>query len=437
MIIPYQSKVMDDVFFNFDYTLGTHEVLLSGSVGSAKSILMAHIAIRHCIENRGARLLLARKAMPDLKDTIFTKILEHLQGSFKEGFDYSVNHTTTSIRFRNGSSIISRSWSDKKYKKMRSLELSAAIFEELTENDDQDKQAYDEIKMRVGRLPHIKSKFIIAATNPDAPSHWAYKYFIISKKKTRHVYYSVTTDNPFLPKEYIDQLLEDLDPKMAERMIRGRWIEIATEVIYYSYDRNYNFRERDYIINKDFPIHIMWDFNIGEGKPMSCAVAQYINDEWHIFDEVVIEGVRTLQIIEELDGKKYLEKGARIIINGDSAGRNRDTRNVKSDYDIIFHELGKRGCIVENHVPASNPALRTRHNDVNAYCCNSNGKRRLFVYQKAKTADEGFRLTRLKKGATYIEDDSKAYQHITTAIGYGIIFEKLIGNRRKQGTVYT
>jgi len=33
---------------------------------------------------------------------------------------------------------------------------------------------------------------------------------------------------------------------------------------------------------------------------------------------------------------------------------------------------------------------------------------------------EGFSLTKLKDGAQYIEDDSKRYQHITTAAGYGI-----------------
>jgi len=72
------------------------------------------------------------------------------------------------------------------------------------------------------------------------------------------------------------------------------------------------------------------------------------------------------------------------------------------------------------YVGLSNPPIRTRHNLVNSYCLNANGKRRLFVYEKAKTCDEGLRLTRLKPGGAYIEDDSKHYQHVTTAIGYGI-----------------
>jgi len=47
---------------------------------------------------------------------------------------------------------------------------------------------------------------------------------------------------------------------------------------------------------------------------------------------------------------------------------------------------------------------------------------RLFIYKKCKVAHEGMRLTSLKKGADYIEDDSKEYQHVTTAIGYRVVY---------------
>jgi hypothetical protein len=43
------------------------------------------------------------------------------------------------------------------------------------------------------------------------------------------------------------------------------------------------------------------------------------------------------------------------------------------------------------------------------------------VHKRAKTVDEGLRLTKLKAGGHYIEDDTKHYQHVTTALGYGLI----------------
>ena len=427
-LIPYQIKVLRDLRRNFSYDNGIHEILLSGAVGSAKSILMAHAAVTHCLGNPGARLCLCRKTMPDLKDTIFQKILEHLEGTLEEGVDYSVRHDKAYIKFHgNGSEIISRSWADKKFKKFRSLDLSAAIVEELTENDNKYKAFYDELKPRVGRLQDVKESFIMCATNPDSPSHWVYDYFIEGQSESRHVYYSVTTDNPFLPSWYKKQLETDMDPKLAERMIYGRWIELTTDIIYYNYNRERNFRDYEYKVNPSYPIHLTFDFNIGLGKPLSVALFQYIKGEFHFYDECVVEGQRTSDAMEEMHNRKLLDHNTTYIINGDATGKSRDTRNNNSDYDIIEdflantkNTLGQRINHV-NEVARSNPRIRERHNDVNAQFLNARNDIRLFVYKKCATLDKGFRLTHLKDGGQYIEDDSDYFQHITTAAGYGII----------------
>lgn len=429
-LIPFQARVLDDIFFNYDYSLGTHEILLSGSVGSAKSILMAHIILRLAVMFPHANILLGRRSLPDLKETIYRKIIDHMEGSFEEGKHYNCRDNIAHIEFANRSTLISRSWADKRYLKVRSLELTAACFEELTENNSDDKRIYDETIMRIGRTPHIPLKFIISATNPDDPTHWAYKHFIEpntgKKHPTRHVYYSITENNPFLPKEYVRQLKENLDPKMARRMLYGEWLSITEEVVYHAYRRENNYRDEDYVVNAHLPIHLCFDFNIGEGKPMSCALMQFDWPYKHVFDESVIHSARTEQILEDLEARGLIKQNFRYVINGDAAGKHRDTRNFRSDYDIIMAWFQRRGLHVELHVPAANPPVRTRHNNMNAEFLNALGESRLFVYKNAKTADEAFRLTKLKKGAGYIEDDSKAYQHIGTAVGYAVCYEALL-----------
>ena len=69
-------------------------------------------------------------------------------------------------------------------------------------------------------------------------------------------------------------------------------------------------------------------------------------------------------------------------------------------------------------VPRSNPGIRARQNIVNAACCNDLGERRLFVYKTAPTVSKGLKLTKLKKGSTYQEDDSDPFQHVVSALGY-------------------
>jgi len=459
-VIPYQDQVVDDVLCQYDYGLGVHELLLSGAVGSAKSVLMAHLGIRHCLEFPRARLLLGRKALPDLKKTIFTKVLEHLEGSLKEGRDYTVSRASPYIRFRNGSEVIVTTWADKRYKKVRSLDISAAIIEELTENNDEDKEAYFEILMRIGRLPHVPQGWLCAATNPDGPSHWVYDHFELGKDEslatkgsalglgpnqdrapTKHVYYSVTDDNPFLPDSYKERLRTGLDPKRYMRMGKGRWIELKSDGIYYAYDKARNYRDVDYVINASYPVILAWDFNIGDGKPLSAAVMQFIRDELHIFGEVVVDGIRTEESCEEMAARGFLDHPTSYVVCGDASGKHRDTRSKRSDYEIIKSFLANyrtpdgRALRFETNVPLANPPVRTRHNVMNAYCANAAGVHRLFGYRGAPTVDKALRLTALKPGGQYIEDDSKPYQHIGTAVGYALVALTKNANSKPQGMV--
>ena len=423
--IPWQRKLINDVLYNYDYNLGTHVALCSGSVGSGKSLPAAHLAVRHCLEHTGARVLLGRKSLPDLKDTIFKKIIEHIDCSeLKAGTDFRVREDIARIQFRNGSEIISRSWSDRKYKKLGSIEASAAIIEEGAENDDEDKKAFEFFKMRVGRLPHINQNWIIIPTNPDEPDHWIFKDIISKPNSTTHIYYSKLSENPYLPESYEQNLRENMDPLMARRMLDGEWISIIGKGVYHAYSDK-NRIHSNYTVNPRYPVLLSWDFNIGEGKPLSMCLMQYIHGVFHIFAEVVVEGMRTEESCDELAERGLLNPDWTFEIHGDASGRARDTRNLRSDWDIIRkfmdnYSSGGRRLKYSFEVPRSNPPVRERHNTVNAFCCNAHGELRLFVYDGAETVDQGLRMTKLKKNGNYIEDDSKAYQHVTTSLGYAI-----------------
>lgn len=170
--IPYQMQVIRDVRRNFDYTKGVHEILLSGAVGSAKSILMAHLVVTHCLLFPGARGGIGRQSMPDLKGTLLSTLLEHIDGEVPYRL---IKSSPTTIYFPNGSTIQCFSWRDGKYKKFRSYPFSIFAIEELTENDDD--EFYREIKMRLGRMPHIPEQLLISATNPGDPEHFAFSRF--------------------------------------------------------------------------------------------------------------------------------------------------------------------------------------------------------------------------------------------------------------------
>lgn len=428
-IIPSQIQVLKDVRKNHDYSTGPLEILLSGSVGSSKSVLMAHLGVTHCLFNPMAKVLLARRALADLRDTLFTKIIEQLDDeNLVEGRDYWYYENICKVVYKNGAQMIAKTWADNKPKKMRSLDLSMALIEEGSENADMD--YYKEIKLRIGRISTVKENVIIMATNPDSPAHPIYKYFIESDNPRIKTYYSLTEDNPFLDKSYINSLKETMSPKEADRMLRGRWIELNTEVIYHNYDAARNFINQSFIYQPNYPLDLMFDFNIGFQKPMSSAVGQVIGGTFHISKSFLIEGARTGQMMEEIIDSGILDMGfTKVRVFGDASGTHKDTRNVKSDYDIIVKALQnyrtKKGgaLIVEYKVPLANPAIRDRENLVNGLFLNELGQTRMYIYKDAKDVDNGFRLAKYKKGAQLIEDDSLKEQHVTTAVGYYAHYE--------------
>ena len=430
-VIPWQRTVLEDMRLNFDYSDGLHEILLSGSVGNAKSIFLAHVAITHCLLNQGACVGVFRLSFPDLRDTIFKEITDHLEcDNLIDGKDYWINQTRCQVIFRNGARIVCKSFHDKKYTKVRSMKLSMAIFEEFTEFANH-KRAYDEVRNRLGRIPNIKENLLIAATNPDAPSCWIYERFISNETKDDniHTYYSLTFDNPFLEKSYIKAIMRGLDTKQVLRMIFGRWIELKADIIYYEFS-DLNIRQ-NYVVDPDKPIHISWDFNIGNGKPLSCCFFQVtdigaLGYEFHVFGEVVVEGMRTIDSLEEITDQGLLDNyGNTFFVHGDAAGSHNDTRSKRTDYDIIMVHLQnyKRKLNIIRAIPSSNPPIRTRHNKVNGLLKNSLGEIRLYIYDTAPTVKKGLRLTKLKDNGSLIEDDGPncPYQHVTTALGYGLI----------------
>ena len=429
--VKWQYRVLWDQANTWEYHNGTVAVLYSGSVGSAKTTLAAFQAIQHCINFQRAKCLLGRRSIPDLRDTIYADIVELLDADEQliEGIDYITYDNTCRIVFpKTKSEIFARTWGDKRYKKFRSLKISMAIIEEATENNQEDRQAIREIMQRLKRIRHIKQNTLILLTNPDSPAHWIHKDFIERAHEPGiHVYYSLTEDNIFLDPGYIEFLKKNLTKKEADRQLRGMWVEIDSDRIYYAYDSEKHFhRETKYQLDPRYPVDLMADYNIGVDKPMSWALGQYIDGHFHIFKEYHAQTMRTAQLLDEMAADGAFELPVKWRVFGDATGKNNDTRSNWSDYEIIEHFLANYrrndGSMLEFEleVPPKNPPLRRRHNTANGVMENEAGEIRLSVYKGCEWIDEGFRLTEPKKGADNVEDDSLPQQHVTTAITYWI-----------------
>lgn len=411
---------------DFDYSTGVLELFYSGGVGSAKTIDHIHLLVKDMIEQPFSRALMVRRALKDLKRTSWTELLQHM-ADIPEAIE-SIHKTDMKITFKNGSEIYGDSYDDGDLNKFQSLALSHLDIEEANEMQQ---LVYEALKLRVGRAGVYKNR-IQTRCNPDEPDHWLHKYFISDPDHpNKKVFYSLTEQNPFLPKWYLENLKRDLSPLMARRKLYGEWLSITGAGIYYNYDSNRNFKRGEvYKFNPSYPISLMHDFNIGLGKPMSAAVGQYINGVFHIKKCYLMDGFRTNQMMNELAEDGVFEHKTSFLVYGDETGGHSDTRSNQSDWEIIEEFLSKYkrkdGSSLEFSIelPSKNPPIRQRHNRVNLAFLNALGFTGLYIYKEASQADSGFRLTKLKKGSALVEDDSFSDQHVTTAIGYWIDYVK-------------
>ncbi len=419
--LPWTSKAIDDVFARYDYSKGIHEILCSGTVGSGKSLFGTHVAIVCLLNDPKARWLVGRISLPDAKATIAETFHDHIEGDLVEGVHYEFNRVKQQWIFSNGSECFVKSWHNKRFKSFRSLKLSGVILEEATENEGDYWEIYDALYSRLGRAKADRN-IMISLTNPDSPAHPLYKRMILGSEKDplKHVYYSDARENPYLEDWYIPNLMKNLSPIEIARLIEGKWVEDPKGGIYYNYSRARNFRDDEYVFNLNYPIDIMHDFNIGFGKPMSLAVGQKINGTFHVARAVLLEGADTTDIMMELVHSGLFNKNTQFRVFGDASGKSNDTRSKTNDYEIIETVLKRNRVNYSMEVPRSNPPVRRRHNRINAKCCNFEGRVQFYIYKDAEDADEGFRLTKLKKGGQYLEDDSLKQQHVTTAIGYWV-----------------
>ena len=212
--IPWQIVVKRFMRETYDYQKhGLLELFLSGAVGSAKSIFACNMGVSHCLMYSDAVLGLFRLSMPDLKETIYATMLEHIEGAeivfeengkeyrdiMREGVHYTTVTTQGKIDFLNGAKVRSKSWSDKRWGKLRSHNYSAGILEEYTENPNEIiEKAYDEVVSRIGRVSstnsNVQENWLLSLTNPDGESHHGHGYFIAGSKK---VFFPVDYEHSF------------------------------------------------------------------------------------------------------------------------------------------------------------------------------------------------------------------------------------------------
>lgn len=195
------------------------ERAMFGAFGSGKTYAIIDESIAWCLEQPGIRGVIIRKTAPELRDTVEPIFRERMPAAlWAAGEERRSGGHMESFTFPNGSKVLFRSLDD--WNKHRSLNVGFIAYDEANEIDE---ESYDGMKSRVrqrdltaeatarGYTGQITRRGIWLATNP-AGEDWLWERFINNPKEDTAYFKSTSLDNPYLPPEYIDSLLQYPEP---------------------------------------------------------------------------------------------------------------------------------------------------------------------------------------------------------------------------------
>ena len=375
-----------------------HLLLLSG-FGAGKTFAFVSKAYDLAFKNQGHTGILLEPTAPLLYDILIPTFLEFLdEYSLPYRFVKAPQPVLTLIFGDKTTKILLRSaenW-------QRLIGVNAA-FIGLDEFDTLKKEvALMAYKKLQGRLRAGNVRQMFSTTTPEG-FNAAYELF--EKQSIGRTIRARTTDNPFLPDDFIDDLRKNYPANLLEAYINGNYVNLTSGSVYSYFSRSTH--HANHTVQEGETLLIGQDWNVGG----SVSIVFVQRQEGIVaVDEVISHDTKA--VISNLNAKY---PGHRIEVYPDASGNNRKTN--ASDTDIAL--LRQAGFSV--YVNASNPSVKDRVNTVN----NLFDKKRLWI-----NVDKCPRLTEALEQQAYDKNGEpmKGNNHpepsdFNDALGYCIAYK--------------
>ena len=184
-----------------------------GSAGSAKSYFITQkLIIRACREP--IKILVCRRTATTIRNTCFS-LFKDILAKWKLTQYVKIRESDFNIKFPNGSEIIFIGLDEET--KLLSLNNIGCIF--IEEVFEVPKPIVEQLNIRLRGT--TQNKQIIMAFNPISKNHWLYKFCEEEPPQNFIYIHSTYKDNPFLDKENIEAIEENITRNPAKYRVYG------------------------------------------------------------------------------------------------------------------------------------------------------------------------------------------------------------------------
>ena len=359
-LLPHQLD------FCSDYS--TKYLALVGGYGSGKTYSFCMKTILIAAQNAGYRGVIMEPTFKMVKDVLLYEMDQALE-MLEIPYDYRPSDMKYFLHFEEGTTEVI-CLSAENWRRMAGLNLAFFGVDEIdTIKKDNATQMW---RMAMSRLREGAVYQGYTTSTPEG-FNFLYDFFVSEaadkKTKDRRLIKAKTSDNPFVPKEFIQSLLDNYPANLIKSYLEGEFTNLTSGTVYYAFDRKKN--ETDRLLN-DYPNHILhigMDFNIGKMAGVTHIIDG--NDPYAL-DEIM--GVRNTEQMIRVIKDKYPKR--KIIVYPDASGSQEKTSASQSDL-VMLKNAG-----FDLNYSTKNPPVRDRVNSMNAMFCNAQGNRRYKINNK-------------------------------------------------------
>ena len=402
--------------------------LYKGGFGSGKTFVGSLRGLLFAFQWAGCSGLVGAASQDLLDNTTKAKYEWHLENmGMKEGQHYWWSDRKTKLTLANGSTIRFKTVSN--WENFRSTEFTWIELEEASLIDE---KTFKELSARLREATKDvwvnPYKSIFLHTNPQGTRGWIYKLFSNPKTKIKgyRAVTAPTTENTYLPKTYVDNLMEMYSAEEVEELIMGLDVNRDNTIAFPDFSMQYNVSD-DLKFDRNSTLILTCDFNY---NPMCWYLVQEINGEWHILKELIENNVTTKEMCKIITPVIDSYGVRKFTLMGDSHGKDKKTNG--SDYSVMLAHFSDAGYDVTLRVQKSNPLIKERLAVLRGLIKNAKGERRLKVSSSCKWLLYNFDecKNQLSNGGLKLptdneiqQDDDKRYLiHPIDAVSYPMYF---------------
>jgi hypothetical protein len=397
----------------------------SGPIGSGKSQALCQEAVRLMYQNQGRMGLIGAPTYPMLRDATQTALMETLTAA---EIPFELNKAEMMLTLKDtGSRVLLRSLDE--YERLRGTNLAWFGVDELT-------YCPEEAWLRLeGRLRDPKANRLcgFAVWTPKGYD-WVWERWIHRPPGDYDCIQARPYENEHLLAaipDFYERLRKSYDEAFFAQEVLGQYVNPATGLVYPAFDRLANVVETKPRAGHE----LLWalDFNV---NPMTSIVAQVIEEQVRVVDEIVMSRASTFEACEEFI-RRYGRWADGVAVYADATSQRMQTAGTsdKEMVEMALQRAGVRG--VRYRIPRSNPAVRDRVALVNGKLRSADGESAIRIDPRCKELIADFEQVQWSESGIEIDKSKNPRRsHASDALGYMLwqVFQPAprigMGNRR-------